>query len=54
MEILYGKMGVLTMELTDDLKQPGIRTILIAAVSILLATGYFYFAGPEDENDEVR
>ena len=36
MELLYGKMGLLTMELSDDLKQPGTQALLIAAVSILL------------------
>src|ERR1700690_3598543 len=44
MQILYGKMGLLTQELSDDLKQPGAQAIIIAAFSILAAAGCFYFA----------
>jgi hypothetical protein len=51
MEILYGKMGVLTHELSDDLKQPGTQACLIAAFSIVLAAGIFYIARLS-ENDE--
>jgi len=52
MELLYGKMGLLTMELSDDLKQPGTQALLIAAVSILGAAGCFYFARLTDDNTE--
>ncbi len=54
MGLLYGKMGLLTQELSDDLKQPGTQALLIAAVSILIAAGCFYFARLEDDNDEAR
>lgn len=54
MELLYGKMGLLTMELSDDLKQPGTQALLIAAVSILAAGGCFYFARLTDDDAESR
>ena len=50
MQLLYGKMGLLTRELSDDLKQPGTQAFLIAAVSILGAAGCFYFARLTDDN----
>ena len=52
MELLYGKMGLLTMELSDDLKQPGTQALLIIAVSILAAGGCFYFARLTDDDAE--
>jgi hypothetical protein len=54
MGILYGRMGVLTQELFEDLKQPGTQACLIAAVSILAALGCFYVARLSDEDDEAR
>jgi hypothetical protein len=54
MGVLYGKMGLLTQKLSDDLKQPGTQAGIIAAVSVVIAAGCFYFARLEDENDEVR
>ncbi len=54
MGLLYGKMGLLTQELSDDLKQPGTQAFIIATVSILIATGCFYFARLEDDNNEVH
>jgi hypothetical protein len=53
MGLLYGRMGLLTQELSDDLKQPGTQAFLIAAVSVLIAAGCFYFARLEDDNNEV-
>ena len=44
MEILYGKMGLLTQKISDDLKQPGTRALLIAGLSILAASCCFHFA----------
>jgi hypothetical protein len=41
---LYGKMGLLIEEWSDDLKQPGTQAVLITAVSTLVAAGCFYFA----------
>ena len=52
--VLYGKMGLLTQELSDDLKQSGTQALIIAAVSILVAAGCFYFARLEDDNDKAR
>ena len=53
---LYGKMGPVILEWFDDLKQPGTQAEIIAAASILVAAGCFYFArllehddGPRDE-----
>lgn len=54
MEILYGKLGLLTWELSDDLKQPGTQAFLIATVSVLFAAGCFYFARLSDDDDGVR
>ena len=54
MGLLYGRMGLLTQELSDDLKQPGTQALIIATVSILIAAGCFYFARLEDDNKEVR
>ena len=54
MGILYGRMGVLTQELFEDLGQPGIQACLIAAASILVAAGCFYVARLSDEDDEAR
>jgi hypothetical protein len=54
MGILYGRMGVLTQELFEDLGQPGIQASLIAAVSVLVAAGCFYVARLSDKDDEER
>ncbi len=54
MGVLYGKMGLLTQELSDDLNQPGTQALIIAAASVLVAAGCFYFARLEDDNDEAR
>ena len=53
MGVLYGKMGLLTQELSEDLKQPGTQACLIAAVSILVAVGCFYAARLLDEDGET-
>lgn len=50
MELLYGKMGQLTIDLSDDLKRPGTQALLIAVVSILGAAGCFYFARLMDDD----
>ena|SRR5690348_9251918 len=54
MEVLYGRMGLLTKELSEDLTRPGTQTLIIATVSILVAGGCFYFARLEDDDHEVR
>jgi hypothetical protein len=54
MGILYGRMGVLTQDLFDHLRQPGTQACLIAAASILVAVGCFYLARLSDEDAEAR
>lgn len=54
MGLLYGKMGLLTQEWSDDLKQPGTQALIIAGLSVLIAASCFYFARLEDDNNEVR
>jgi hypothetical protein len=50
MGVLYGKMGQVIEDLTDDLKRPGTQAALITAASILVASGFFYFAqAPEND-----
>jgi hypothetical protein len=47
-EINFGKMGLLMNEWMADLERPGTQAGMIALVSILVASGCFYFAhGPE-------
>ena len=47
-EINFGKMGLLMNEWMADLERPGTQAAMIALVSILVASGCFYFAqGPE-------
>jgi hypothetical protein len=54
MQLLYGKMGLLTMELSDDLKQPKTQAVLIATVSISAAAACFYFARLTDDDTGIR
>ncbi len=54
MGVLYGKMGILISQWSDDLKQPGTQAAIIAAVSILIAAGFFYFARLSDDDTEAR
>jgi hypothetical protein len=53
MAILYGKQGELIEDWSNDLKQPGTQAIIIAAVSIIIAAGSFYFARLLDGDDEA-
>ena len=54
MGVLYGKMGVLISQWSDDLKQPGTQAVIIAVASIMVAAGCFYFARLLDEDAETR
>ena len=54
MEQLYGKSGLLIEEWLDDLKQPGTQAAIIAAVSIVVAAGCFYFARLLGHDNEPR
>lgn len=56
-EINFGKMGLILNDLMTDLERPGTQAGIIALVSILAASGCFYFAqgaegGGEPEPDE--
>jgi hypothetical protein len=51
MGVLYGKMGILISQWSDDLKQPGTQGVLIAGGCILIAAGCFYFARLSDDDD---
>ena len=53
MGVLYGKMGLVIEDLIDDLKRPGTQAALITLASILIGSGFFYFAqAPENNGDE--
>lgn len=54
MGVLYGKMGLLTQELSEDLKRPGTQALIIAAATIVIAAGCFYFARLEDDDNGGR
>jgi multidrug efflux pump subunit AcrA (membrane-fusion protein) len=43
-EINFGKMGILINDLVEDLQYPGTQAAIIAAVSVLVASGCFFFA----------
>jgi hypothetical protein len=49
MAILYGKMGQMVLDLTDDLKRPGVQAILIAGISALIAVACFFVAREPDD-----
>jgi hypothetical protein len=53
MGMLYGKQGELIENWSNDLKQPDTQAFIIAAASILIATGCFYFARLSDRDDET-
>ena len=44
MELMYGKMGTVTEDLFEHLKQPGTQAAIIVIVGGLVAVGCFYFA----------
>jgi hypothetical protein len=54
MGILYGKMGLLIDDWSDELKRPGTQAIIIAAAATLVALGCFYFARLLDNDDVDR
>lgn len=54
MGMLYGKMGPLIENWSEDLKQPGTQAEIIVAFSILTAGGCFYFARLMEYDDEPR
>ena len=44
MEVMYGKMGMVTEDLVQQLKRPATQSAIIAIGSVLVAVGCFYFA----------
>ena len=54
MGILYGKMGLLIEDWSDELKRPGTQAIIIAGAATLVALGCFYFARLLDNDDVDR
>ena len=50
---LFGKMGLLIEDWTNDLKQPGTQATLIVTTSILIAFGCFYFARLSNDGDKT-
>ena len=53
MAMLYGKMGLFSEDLIDNLKRPGVQAAIITVVSTLFAAGCFYIARLPDEDDEA-
>ena len=49
-EINLGKMGLVLNDLMAALKRPGTQALLIAAASILVSSGCFYFARLPDQD----
>jgi hypothetical protein len=49
---LFGRMGLVTEQLSEELKQPGTQAKLVVAVSVLVALGCFYFSSLPSEEDE--
>jgi len=54
MGILYGKMGLLIEDWSDELKRPGTQAIIIIGAATLVALGCFYFARLLDHDDVDR
>lgn len=50
---LYGKMGALIEDWSDDLKDPGTQATLIAGFSVVVAGGCFYFARLLGNDDQA-
>ena len=50
---LYGKMGTLIEDWTDDLKHPGTQAVLIAGFSVLMAGGCFHFSRLLENDDKT-
>jgi hypothetical protein len=51
MGMLFGKMGLLIEDWTNDLKQPGTQATLIVVTSILISLGCFYAARQSGNGD---
>lgn len=51
---LYGKMGLVLEQFSDDLREPGTQAEIIVVVSVLVASGCFYFARLSGHDDKTR
>ncbi len=54
MGMLYGKMGLLIEDWSNELKRPGTQATLITTISILITLGCFYFARLLENGDETH
>ena len=52
MQLLYGRSGGITEDLSNALKRPGPQAWLIVAISGIVAAGCFYLGQPVQESDE--
>jgi hypothetical protein len=52
MQLLYGRSGGITEDLSNALKRPGPQAGLIVAISGIIAAGCFYLGQPIEESDE--
>jgi hypothetical protein len=52
MEVNFGKAGLLTNNLLEDLEDPATQAIIIVIASILLSAGLFYVAHLQDRANE--
>lgn len=52
MELMYGKMGAVTEDLFEHLKQPGTQAAIIVIGGGLIAAGCFYFARLVSDGEE--
>jgi len=52
MQLLYGRSGGITEDLSNALKRPGPQALLIVAVSGIIAAGCFYLGQPIPESDD--
>jgi len=52
MQLLYGRSGGITEDLSNALKRPGPQALLIIAISGIIAAGCFYLGQPIQEHDD--
>jgi hypothetical protein len=52
--VLYGKQGELVEDWSNDLKQPGTKSVIILVTAALIAAGCFYFARLLDYDSETH
>jgi hypothetical protein len=52
MQLLYGRSGGLTADLSHLLQQPGAQALLIIGISAMIACGCFYLGQPIREDED--